>query len=108
MRRKQVTDLRMVAFNAASSGQLKITEEEKARWAPMLHQCASYILDDVGEEFLPKRGRKRIDCIIEVTLDANRMTSMTTMTPEEEGVLCGLWVSNDRATLSWLRKELNY
>ncbi len=101
-----IINKRQEAFAAASAGKLKITEEEKTRWASFLGQAWGAIAYD-AEELLPKR-KGRIACIIELCLDANRMTSFTAMTPEEEGVLCGLWIGNDPKTMKWLREKLNY
>lgn len=36
------------------------------------------------------------------------MLSFSDITPEEEGVLTGLWCNRDRATMKWLRATLNY
>jgi len=101
-----ITARRALAFKAATDGQLKLTEEEKARWEPFLHHTWQAIGPD-AEQFVSK-GRGRIAGIIELCLDANRMTTFSNITPEEEGVLCGLWVKKDRKTMQWLRKTLNY
>lgn len=87
----------------------KLTEEEKARWAPFLHDTFSAIAPDVLpilDEQFGKRGRR--SGIIEMTLDANRMQMYSDITREEEKVLTTLWVDNDRNTMRWLREELNY
>jgi hypothetical protein len=102
----QVRGGRQFAFDAACSGKVKLTEEEKKRWAPMLHQTWGAIAPD-AEAAVPQ-GRGRVACIIECCLDANRMQMFSDITPEEEGVLCGLWIKNDRSTLRWLREQLNY
>jgi hypothetical protein len=93
-------------FRAACDGKLKLTDEEKVRWGQFLHQCWGAIAPDA--EQVVSRGRGRVAEIIEMTLDANRMTTFTKMTPEEEGVLCGLWIKKDRVTMKWLRQQLNY
>jgi hypothetical protein len=97
---------RVRSFRAASLGKVKLTEEEKARWTPFLRETFQAIAPDV----LPmiSDGRGRIAEIIEVTLDANRMQMFSDITPEEEGVLCGLWINRDRATMEWLRNTMNY
>jgi hypothetical protein len=97
---------RYAAATAAREGKLKITPEEKERWAPFLHDIWNAIGPDA--EPLISKGRSRKAEIIEMCLDANRPTSFSDMTPEEEGVLCGLWIKPDRETLRWLREELNY
>lgn len=102
----RITDRRQAAARAAREGKLKLTEEEKTRWEPFLHQTFQAIGPDVMPMLSNGRGRKAE--IIEVTLDANRMQMFSDITPEEEGVLCGLWIKPDRATLKWLRKVLNY
>ena len=102
----QITDGRQRALRGALDGKLKLTEEEKARWAPMLHQTWQSIAPDAEE--VVSKGRGRVGEIIEMCLDANRMQSFSEITPEEEGVLCGLWVKKDKATMAWLRSELNY
>lgn len=107
MTQVQITDRRQQAFHAAHEGKLKLTEEEKERWTPMLHQTWNAIGYD-AEELLPKGDRARRACIIEFCLDANRMQTFSDITPEEEGVLCGLWVKNDPKTMKWLRATLNY
>lgn len=102
-----IINKRQEAFAAATSGKVKITEEEKKRWAPMLWQTWGAIAPD-AEGMLSRGARARQAEIIELCLDANRMTMFSDITPEEEGVLCGLWVSNDKPTMTWLRKTLNY
>lgn len=102
----EITKRRQEAFRAASSGKLKLTDEERARWTPFLHSTFQAIGPDVWP--MLSNGRGRIAEIIEMTLDANRMQMFSDITPEEEGVLCGLWIKKDRATMKWLRKELNY
>jgi hypothetical protein len=102
----QITKGRVKAFRAASLGKMKLTDEEKARWTPMLHQTWQAIAPDAAH--MVSEGRGRIAEIIELCLDANRMQSFSDITPEEEGVLCGLWIGRDPRTMEWLRNTLNY
>ena len=102
----QITNGRQTAFQAACNGKLKITEEEKVRWAGFLHTTWSAIAPDA--DAMVSNGRGRVGEIIELCLDANRLQMFSNITPEEEGVLCGLWIKKDPTTMKWLRANLNF
>jgi hypothetical protein len=89
-----------------ADGRWRLTDEEKARWAPFLHMVWRSIGPD-AEPLLPK-GRNRQACLIEMCIDANRPTQFSDITREEEKVLGRLWARYDRATMQWLRATLNY
>lgn len=85
---------------------LKITPEEKARWTAMLQNTWSAIGHDAEPGL--ERGRQRVPCIIEMTLDANRPEEWGDMTSEEYETLCDLYSRRDQETMRWLRAVLNY
>jgi len=87
----------------------RLTPEEKERWGPMLRETWSAIAPD-AEPIFAEYGTPggRINNIMEMVIDADRPNYFGGMTYEENRVLGRLWVNRDRATIRWLRKELNY
>jgi len=77
---------------------MKLTEEEKRHFAPML--CRTY------EAIASDANCSDVDEIIEITCDANRPETYGGMTREEYKVLCVAYADPD--TQAWLRKILNY
>lgn len=78
----------------------KLTDEQKARFKPMLKQTWEAIADDLmGQRF------KRAE-IVELTCDANRPQMFGGMSGEEYDTLCRAYDHPD--TQKWLRSILNY
>ena len=83
----------------------KLTDEEKARFEPMLQRTWSAIAGDAemaSGRFKPLKVRE----IIEITCDANHPEMYGKMTREEYARLSECYHHND--TQRWLRKVLNY
>lgn len=77
---------------------MKLTNEEKARFSPMLRETYEAIAYDVY--------CNGVEEIIEVTCDANHPEIYGGMTHEEYNALCQAYTDPD--TQQWLRKILNY
>lgn len=77
---------------------MKLTDEEKAHFAPMLQRTYEAIAWDVNCH--------GVEEIIEITCDANHPEMYSGMTREEYKVLCDAYFERD--TQRWLRKVLNY
>lgn len=80
----------------------RLTDEEKAHWAPMLHATWQAIGPDCHKA-IP--ALKRSD-IIELVCDANMPETYGGMTSEEYRVLSRAYSHTD--TQKWLRATLNY
>lgn len=76
----------------------RLTDEEKARWAPMLQATYEAIAADANCD--------GVDEIVEVTCDANHPEMYGGMTREEYNALGAAYYDPD--TQAWLRKVLNY
>jgi hypothetical protein len=89
---------------------LKITNEEKDRWAAFLRQTWQAI-ESVMQE---SKQKLTIEIIVECVLDANRMQMYSNITPEEEKVLCeayyahGMFKRSPPGFKKWVREILNY
>ena len=84
---------------------VKLTPEEKARWASILDQTYQSIGHDVEPMLEGKRTGERSRIIIEITVDAHRPLDYG-MTIDEYDVLCDAFDHPD--TKRWLRSVLNY
>jgi len=81
----------------------KLTDEEKARFEPMLQRTWGAIAGDVEEA----NGKSlKVREIVEITCDANHPEMYGGMTREEYARLSDCYHHND--TQRWLRKVLNY
>lgn len=81
----------------------KLTDEQKAKFAPMLKQTWQSIGFDC-EELLPKRGR--VGVIVELVCDADRPVTNGGMSKEDYKILSLAYGHRD--TQKWLREILNY
>lgn len=54
-----------------------------------------------AEELLPKRGKERTECIVELIIDANRVQMYGGLNDEEYKVLCNQY----RAGMPWIMEE---
>ena len=82
----------------------KLTDEQKAKFGPMLQNTWQAIGPDA--EPLLSRGRGRQGELIEMTIDANRPEMYGGMSSEDYKILSASW--RDCDTMKWLRKVLNY
>lgn len=93
---------------------LTITLEEKERWESFLHSTWYAIGSDVKFAFKQSGDKLTRDCIIEMTLDANRLLMYSDITKEEERVLCEAAYGYGRFNRvppgfkKWLKETLNY
>lgn len=83
---------------------LPLTKEEKARWAPMLHETWNAIAYDAMEASQGMKLTKGL--ITEYVCDANRVQTFGGMTDEEYAFLCVVW--SRPSGKRWLYSELNY
>lgn len=83
---------------------VKLTDEEKARFEPMLQATWEAIGPD-AEPGLSK-GRARQGELIEIVCDANRPEMYGGMSHADYQTLCAAYRSRD--TQRWLRQVLNY
>lgn len=77
---------------------MKLTDEQKTRFAPMLRRTYEAIADDAN--------CSDVDEIIEVICDANRPEMYGGMSRDEYKELCKAYRDDD--TQRWLKKVLNY
>jgi len=84
----------------------KITDEEKARWEPMLHATWHAIGNDVEVAFEGMRQKLTRAIIVETVLDCNYLETYGGMTREENSALGAM--SHKPAVKRWLREVLNY
>jgi hypothetical protein len=85
---------------------LPLTDEEKARWEPMLHTTWHTIGGDVEQAMREQGARLTKAIIVESVCDANYVQMYGGMTDEEYEFLCNVY---DRPTVKrWLYKVLNY
>ena len=82
----------------------KLTPEQKARFAPMLHATWQAIGPDASPAL--SRGRSRQAELIEITCDANHPETYGGMSHTEYQELCSAYRHRD--TQRWLREVLNY
>lgn len=82
----------------------KLTDEQKARFAPILKDVWQGIAPDC--EAMLSEGRGRVGEIIEITCDADRPVTNGGMTPEDYKALQEAY--HHRDTKKWLRTVLNY
>lgn len=101
---------RRVAYYRArgrAMSDLPLTNEEKARWAPMLHTTWEAIGADVEALYSePGNGRLTKGGIVEMVCDANRIEMYGGMTHDEYEFLVAVY--SRPATKRWLYKEMNY
>lgn len=81
----------------------RLTQEQKARFAPMLRRTWAAIAPDC-EHLLTKRGR--VGEIVELVCDANMPEMHGGMTHEDYKILSDAYHYRD--TQKWLREVLNY
>lgn len=84
--------------------ELPFTNEEKERWARMMHQTWSYIADDIESCLEGSKLTKGL--IVEVTCDANHLMSIGGMTREEDRFLSAIY--HCPAFQRWARSIMNY
>jgi hypothetical protein len=82
----------------------KLTDEQKARFAPMLTATWQAIGPDC--ESTIEGWTDDVDEIVEMVCDANRVQAYGGMSDEDYAALCAAY--NDRDTRRWLRSVLNY
>lgn len=82
----------------------KLTNEQKERFAPLLHATWQGIAPDC--EAMLSKGRSRVGEIVEITCDADHPVTNGGMTPEDYKAL--LEAYRHRDTKKWLRQILNY
>ena len=83
---------------------IKLTDEQKARFAPMLRATWQAIGPD-AEDVISK-GRGRVAGIVELVCDANMPEMYGGMSKEEYRTLSDAYFHKD--TQKWLREVLNY
>ena len=77
----------------------KLTDEEKARMAPLLRQTWEAIAPDCGEGL-------KVREIVEITCDADHPVINGRMSREDYNIMSEAY--NHRDTQTWLRATLNY
>lgn len=82
---------------------IKLTDEQKARFAPMLQQTWGAIAPDCN--FI-SNGRGRVGEIIEMVCDANLPEMYGGMSKQDYKILGEAY--HHRDTQKWLRQILNY
>jgi hypothetical protein len=102
MKTKMTPEQRAAHYRALKA-QL-VTEEEKARWAPMMRNTWQAIGGDVEQSMESHRLTKAI--IVECVLDANRVQMYGGMTDEEYEFVCALYGNKKFDT--WCKSVLNY
>lgn len=99
-------DLKARRARYAALQKLPLTEEEKSRWACMMHATWQAIGGDAEQAMMDCRQRLTRSIIVEYVCDANRMMMFGGMTREEDEFL-GVCYSRP-AFQRWARGVLNY
>lgn len=85
---------------------MKLTEEQKQRFAPMLRRTWEAIAPDAEHLLLGEDKEDRVLQIMELVCDANRPEAHGGMSRADYDTLCAVYPLNE--TQRWLRHVLNY
>lgn len=69
----------------------KFTNEEKARWAGIMHATWAGVADDVGYLMEQEGARLTAATVVEITLDARRCVTIGGMTEDEAEFLSAIY-----------------